>query len=95
MEVTRKNNTNLLKITELNDDHTCATVAVVTDKKFFENLKWLTSSETTVYLRIPSLNALRQLVYRRKIPFYKMGRRLLFNKAELDLFIQSNPIKRI
>ena len=50
MEVTRKNTTNRLKITELNDDHTCATVADVTDKKFFENLKWLTSSETTVYL---------------------------------------------
>lgn len=101
-EVKRLNNTNLDTKLELNCDNTCDRLNDVSDlnaeAKFFENfekLKWLTSSEATVYLRIPSLNALRQLVYRRRIPFYKIGRKLLFNKAELDLFIRSNPMKRI
>lgn len=100
-EVKRLNNTNFDKITNLNDDFTCDSfkkVSANVETRFFdsfENLKWLTSSEATVYLRIPSLNALRQLVYRRKIPFYKIGRKLLFNKAELDLFIQSQSVRRI
>lgn len=60
----------------------------------FENLKWLNSCETVTYLRLPSLGALRQLVYRRRIPFYKLGRNLRFNKEDLDLFIESSISKR-
>jgi excisionase family DNA binding protein len=50
----------------------------------FENLAWLTSEEAAVYLRLPSVGALRVLVCRRKLPFHKLGRRLRFNKMELD-----------
>ena len=98
MEVKRHYLTNQIKLNELSDLKTTNDKnAEICDSSqtFFENLKWLTSSEATVYLRIPSLNALRQLVYRRKIPFYKIGRKLLFNKAELDLFIRSQSVKRI
>ncbi len=98
MEVKGHYLTNQINLNELNDLKSTNDKNAVIDNNgqmFFENLKWLTSSEATVYLRIPSLNALRQLVYRRKIPFYKIGRKLLFNKAELDLFIKSSPMKRI
>lgn len=57
---------------------------------FFDNLKWLTSREATEYLRLPSVGALRQLVYRRRIPFSKMGRSLRFNRHELDRFLESS-----
>lgn len=66
------------------------------EKWFFENLKWLTSRETVTYLRLPSVGALRQLVYRRQIPFHKMGRNLRFNREELDSFLESSkPLRRI
>lgn len=61
-----------------------------TDTKFFDNLKWLTSRETVAYLRLPSLGALRQLVYRRQIPYCKLGRSLRFSRAELDRLLESS-----
>jgi excisionase family DNA binding protein len=60
----------------------------VIEKTIFDNLKWLTSREATEYLRLPSVGALRQLVYRRRIPFSKMGRSLRFNRRELDRFLE-------
>lgn len=64
-----------------------------TDTKFFDNLKWLTSRETVEYLRLPSLGALRQLVYRGQIPYCKLGRSLRFNRAELDRLLESSGSK--
>ena len=61
---------------------------------FYENLKWLTSREAVVYLRLPSLGALRNLVYRRKIPFVRLGRRLRFDRERLDRFLESSPTER-
>jgi excisionase family DNA binding protein len=55
-----------------------------------ENLKWFTSREAVVYLRLPSYGALRNLVYRRKIPFVKLGRSLRFNREELDRLLESS-----
>ena len=60
------------------------------DSMFFENLKWLTSREAVVYLRLPSAGALRNLVYLRKIPFARLGRRLRFDKEALNRFIESS-----
>jgi excisionase family DNA binding protein len=60
------------------------------DTQLFDNLKWLTSRETVAYLRLPSLGALRQLVYRRQIPYCKLGRSLRFNRAELDRLLESS-----
>ena len=60
----------------------------------FENLKWLTSREAVMYLRLPSVGALRNLVYRRQLPFVKLGRNLRFNKEALDRFLDSSEIKR-
>lgn len=56
----------------------------------FENLKWLTSREAVVYLRLPSEGALRNLVYRRRVPFVRLGRRLRFEREALDRFLESS-----
>ena len=48
----------------------------LTSPQLFLNLKWLNSREAVMYLRLPSLGALRNLVYRRKIPFTRLGRNL-------------------
>lgn len=63
-------------------------------KPIFENLKWLTSHEAVTYLRLPSNGALRNLVYRRKIPFVKLGRSLRFDREALDRFLNSSSSKR-
>ena len=60
----------------------------------FLNLKWLTAREAVVYLRLPSLGALRNLVYRRQIPFTKLGRNLRFDREGLDRFLESSRTKR-
>lgn len=60
----------------------------------FENLKWLTSREAVEYLRLPSLGALRQLVYRRRVPFTKLGKNLRFNREDLDQFLESSAIPK-
>jgi hypothetical protein len=61
---------------------------------FFENLKWLNSEEAVAYLRLPSLGALRNLVYRRQIPCTKLGRLLRFDREELDRFLMSQTRHR-
>ena len=61
----------------------------------FENLKWLTSREAVTYLRLPSAGALRNLVYRRQIPFAKLGRSLRFDREALDRFLESSNHRRI
>jgi excisionase family DNA binding protein len=62
-------------------------------KQFFENLKWLTSREAMAYLRLSSVGSLRNLVYRRKIPFTKLGRSLRFDREALDRFLDSSATK--
>jgi len=71
-----------------------STPNAVNCKQFFENLKWLTSREAVVYLRLPSCGALRNLVYRRKIPFTKLGRSLRFDRESLDRFLESSATKQ-
>lgn len=60
----------------------------------FENLKWLTSREAVEYLRLPSLGALRQLVFRRRIPYSKLGKSLRFNRQDLDRYLESSAIPK-
>ena len=61
---------------------------------FFENLRWLDAHEAVVYLRLPSLGALRNLVYRRQIPFTKLGRSLRFKREELDRHLDLLSVRR-
>lgn len=50
--------------------------------EFFDKLKWITTKEAAKYLGI-SENALRIMVCRRQIVFYKFGRRLRFNVTDV------------
>jgi excisionase family DNA binding protein len=47
-------------------------------------LKWITTKQASIFLGI-SENALRIMVYRRQIKFYKFGRRLRFLQDDLKL----------
>lgn len=57
----------------------------------FDNLVWLSSVDLAIYLRkfrrndgTPSVEAIRQLVYRGKLKPRKLGRSLYFKKSEVD-----------
>lgn len=57
----------------------------------FDNLVWLSSVDLAIYLRkfrksdgTPSVEAIRQLVYRGKLKPRKLGRSLYFKRAEVD-----------
>jgi excisionase family DNA binding protein len=58
--------------------------------QLFENLTWLSSNEAAVYLRLPSVGALRVLVFQRRVPFRKLGGRLRFKRSELDHLLESS-----
>jgi hypothetical protein len=57
----------------------------------FDNLIWLTTKETAVYLR-RSVNALYVLVHRGILRPRKFSRRLYFKKAELDYVLETSKI---
>lgn len=60
----------------------------------FENLKWMTTSEAAIYLRM-SANALRTAVCRGQIVPKKFRRRLYFKRSDLDSLIEtSNNLRR-
>lgn len=46
--------------------------------------EWLTSEEAMKYLNFPSIEAFYQAVRRGQVPVRRIGRRLRFNRAELD-----------
>ena len=46
-------------------------------------LKWYTTREAAHYLRI-SPNALRIMVHRKQVRFYKIGKKLRFRVKDLD-----------
>ena len=60
----------------------------------FENLVWLSCVDLAVYLRkfrkdgTPSVEAIRQLVYRGKLKARKLGKGLLFKRSEIDRSIE-------
>lgn len=61
----------------------------------FENLVWLNSLDVAIYLRkfrrndgTPSVEAIRQLVYRGKLKPRKLGRCLYFKKSEVDRAVE-------
>jgi excisionase family DNA binding protein len=47
---------------------------------------WMTRAEAAAYLRVP----VSRLEKRRDIPQHKDGGRVLYHRAELDAFMQSN-----
>lgn len=55
----------------------------------FDNLNWLTTKETAVYLR-KSVNAIHTLVCRKYLRPRKFAGRLYFKKEELDYLLDSS-----
>lgn len=56
-----------------------------------ENESWLNSNQAANYLGI-SPNAIRIMVYRKQIPFYKFGKRLRFLKKDLTKVIKRSGV---
>ncbi len=56
---------------------------------FFEKLVWMTTAEAAEYLR-RSVGAVRIMVHRRQLPARKLGRRIYFNKMELDRLLETS-----
>ena len=65
----------------------------------FDNLIWLTTIETAIYLRrfdkqgLPSSNAIRTLVSRGKLRARKYLGKLYFKRSELDYLIETSELK--
>jgi|GEM_PF-2195016 len=55
----------------------------------FENLIWLTTKETAVYLR-KSVNAVHLLVSRKHLTARKFKNRLYFKRKELDFMLETS-----
>ncbi len=51
-----------------------------------ENVRWLNTKEAAEFLRLTP-NALRILVHRAQVKYYKFGRRLRFRKEDLGSLI--------
>ena len=52
----------------------------------------LTRKEAMEYLRI-SRGTLDRMMRRRDLPFIKMGKKVLFRKADIDRFLESKIVK--
>ncbi len=59
-----------------------------------DDSSWLTAEEATAYLKLSSVCSLRNFVYEKRIPYYKLGRLLRFKTSELDQLIESTKIER-
>ena len=54
-------------------------------------LTWLTADEVAQYLRLPSRKAVYEWVRRGLLPSRRLGRRVLFNREEVDAALKSTP----
>jgi excisionase family DNA binding protein len=53
---------------------------------------YFTTKETAEYLR-RSIGAVHNMVYRKQLPVFKLGGRLLFKKEDIDRWIERNRLK--
>lgn len=55
---------------------------------FIDNrLEWLTSREAALFLRV-SVGQLRNMVWRRQVKFYKLGRKLRFSRHDIEKLLR-------
>lgn len=60
---------------------------------FFDNrLEWLTSREAALFLRV-SVGQIRNMVWRRQIKFYKLGRKLRFQKRDVEKLLRPSGME--
>jgi len=51
----------------------------------------LTPSEASIFLNV-KMSRIRSLVFQKKIPFYKIGASIRFNKSELQKWLEQQKI---
>lgn len=56
--------------------------------------KWITAEEAARYLRLSSVFVLRNMVYEKRVPYYKLGRLLRFKVSELDQILEASKVER-
>jgi len=54
--------------------------------------EFLSKNEVTAYLKI-SLTTLDRLIKRRALPFVKIGKRVIFKRADIDRFVESRTVR--
>jgi len=54
---------------------------------FFENLKWITTKEAALYLRV-SVGQIRNMVWRGQLASYRVSNRLRFLKSDIDKIVK-------
>ena len=54
---------------------------------FFDKLKWMTSKEAAIYIRV-SVGQLRNMVWRRQVHSYRLKGRLRFLRSDLDRIVE-------
>lgn len=59
--------------------------------QIFENLKWITTKEASIYLRV-SVGQIRNMVWRGQLPHYRLNNRLRFLKSDLDKIMKPSNI---
>lgn len=59
------------------------------EARLTDEAPWMNSVEAVEYLRLPSLDALHRLTGSNAIPHVKQGGRCLFNRRELDAWLES------
>lgn len=62
-------------------------MATKKDTKKKETSRWMSLKETTEYMRL-SKETLYRLIYKNSIPRYRVGKLYLFDRAEIDGYIQ-------
>lgn len=55
---------------------------------------WLNIEQAADYTTF-AVETLRKLVYRGSIPFYRKGRRLVFKREEIDVWIHSSRVEPV
>lgn len=60
----------------------------ISSEKIFEKLKWITTKEAAIYLRV-SVGQIRNMVWRGQLVGYKLNNRLRFLKNDLDKIMKT------
>lgn len=51
---------------------------------------YMTSAEAMVYLRLPSRSSLQRLITEHRLPYGRLGRRLIFDRRQIDSWVQNS-----
>lgn|GEM_PF-3579797 len=76
-------NSDIKLVSACDEDEKFKSQAAFIDMK----LEWLTSREAALFLRV-SVGQLRNMVWRRQVKFYKLGRKLRFSRRDIEKLLR-------